>query len=394
MRCLRCGKENQEGARFCKHCGNNLLTGSGRRPGSRGDRTIDMSDPYDDLTLNKSGSYENMTYDRSDSYEGSDFSRRRPGDMPPPPPESYRADGRAEYLSDMPYTEEKSRPPKLLYALIGVISILILAVSGLFIWSNLHSGNDGADGQEAATASDLSEDGSSNETRAVPVETEPYSVIGREYYENANPDDPGMAYTNNSSPRFDLHKKKGDFEKVSFDGNRYTFAYPKFLFNRSIVQKDESGESYYLYYEDEKGNKQIPSLYVSCYDDPGDIMERTNNLFQQYADWCDTSIETPFISKALFVNDENITIADSRYRGRSAQTRNSNLWIILSNDGKRSHIWILEYPITQEWEEDYNPINYVIENTYRYCSFGGTEYQPRSFEEYEKNISKKKNKKK
>lgn len=388
MRCLRCGKENHARARFCIHCGNNLQAEEGRRFGSTKDQTIDMSGSYDDITINKSGSYESLTFDGTASYEEAGPKAEEPRDVPPPPPHPYRDDAGRDPHPVRPYTDEKSGTPVFLYAMIGIISILILALSGFLIWSNIHDGKD--DSVSATSRTKSAADESSTDALA---EAEPYSVIGKEYYTDSSPDNPGMAYTNNSSPRFDLHKKKGDFEKIKYDGDRYTFAYPKFLFNRSIVKKDDTGESYYLYYEDEKGNKQIPSLYVSCYDDPGDIMERTKNLFNQYAGWCDTEIEKPHCSDAPFKNDEGISIADARYWGRSAQTRASNIWIILSNDGSRSHVWILEYPILQEGDEKNIYIDYVIENTYRYCSFGGTGFQPRSFEEYQKGVQKEKKKK-
>lgn len=381
MICQKCGRENNGGARFCRYCGNNMLSHPkkgfrDRYPGSGDQSREDYKRVY-------SEDAPTVDFGREDEFRRS---------TPLLEPVRGGVDDRPYGERGVRYPEEENRsegPPRILYAMIGVLSILIIAVSGLFIWRVMHS----ASGGESGAAMDSGKVSGDDQVTAYQSDTSDSdsdqigeemlrSMIGEQEYADQAPDDPGMDYTDNEEAVFSLHNSPQDFQTVRIDEGRYEFAYPKYLFNKSIYTLDEKGERYYFYHESENGIKQVPSLYVISYDDPGDILDRTNNLYNYYAGWCETEEEKPHKPGKVFKNKQNISISDGRYRGRSSVTHQTKLFIVVSNDGKKSHIWILEYPQVAPGDPEESYIDYVVQNAYRYCTFGGTDYVPRTYEDF------------
>ena len=61
--------------------------------------------------------------------------------------------------------------------------------------------------------------------------------------------------------------------------------------------------------------------------------------------------------------------------------KKTGLYIIAANDGKRDYILKFTYP-DLDMTNDYNEIDYVVDCVYRFCSFSGGTYQPRSYQQF------------
>ena len=74
--------------------------------------------------------------------------------------------------------------------------------------------------------------------------------------------------------------------------------------------------------------------------------------------------------------------ADGMARGIVAGTYDDEgtcVYIVAANDGQKDYIMELYYPDSAP-EYDYDDVNYIIDCVYRYCSFAGGTYKPRSHE--------------
>ena len=86
------------------------------------------------------------------------------------------------------------------------------------------------------------------------------------------------------------------------------------------------------------------------------------------------------ISDCLSVDDQ--VGADGMARGIVAGTYDDDgtcVYIVAANDGQKDYIMELYYPDSAP-EYDYDDVNYIIDCVYRYCSFAGGTYKPRSHE--------------
>ena len=66
------------------------------------------------------------------------------------------------------------------------------------------------------------------------------------------------------------------------------------------------------------------------------------------------------------------------------------VYIVAANDGKKDYIMELYYPDSAP-DYDYDDANYIIDCVYRYCSFAGGSYKPRSSELFVKDDMGEKN---
>ena len=59
----------------------------------------------------------------------------------------------------------------------------------------------------------------------------------------------------------------------------------------------------------------------------------------------------------------------------------TGVYIIAANDGKKNYILKFTYP-DPDMKDDYNQIDYVVDCVYRYCSFSGGTYRPRTYQQF------------
>ena len=59
----------------------------------------------------------------------------------------------------------------------------------------------------------------------------------------------------------------------------------------------------------------------------------------------------------------------------------TGVYIIAANDGEKNYILKYTYP-DPDMKDDYNAIDYVVDCVYRYCSFSGGTYRPRTYQQF------------
>lgn len=162
--------------------------------------------------------------------------------------------------------------------------------------------------------------------------------------------------------------------KTSADGS-FSFAYPKYLFNTSNA--DNANNSYELSYVDDN-NDTILSLHIYTEENQGDVLTNVSNLYDYY------------ISQIMEVSYEHIPDkVDSRGMARALlggyqdKNKTKGVYIIAANDGKKNYIMEINFP-EPDYQNDYDEINYVVDCLYRACSFSGTSYKPRTFDQFKK----------
>ena len=160
------------------------------------------------------------------------------------------------------------------------------------------------------------------------------------------------------------------YQRDSADGS-FSFAYPKYVFNDADINEEENYYDYY--YEDDNGNRTIEMKFYSE-DDPGDAVQNAKELFYSISG-------EP--SEVLYqVEPKDQVGADGMARGIVAGTYDDEgtcVYIVAANDGQKDYIMELYYPDSAP-EYDYDDVNYIIDCVYRYCSFAGGTYKPRSHE--------------
>lgn len=180
-------------------------------------------------------------------------------------------------------------------------------------------------------------------------------------------------YTDNSDMNISACLTINDYcERTSSDGS-FRFAYPKYVFNGSDI--DEESNYYDYYYEDENGKRTMEMKFYTA-DNEGDAVENAKELFENIR-------YTP--NEILYkVEPKDEVNSDGMARGIVAGTygyddEDTCVYIIGANDGEKDYIMELYYPDSAP-EYDYDDVNYIVDCVYRYCSFAGGTYKPRSHE--------------
>lgn len=194
-----------------------------------------------------------------------------------------------------------------------------------------------------------------------------------EYSDDSEYEESEEPYTDNSDMNISDCLTIDDYcERSSADGS-FHFAYPKYVFNGSDI--DEESNYYDYYYEDENGNRTMEMKFYTE-DNPGDAAENAKELFENIS-------YTP--NEVLYkVEPKDEVNSDGMARGIVAGTYEYDdddtcVYIVGANDGEKNYIMELYYPDSAP-EYDYDDVNYIIDCVYRYCSFAGGSYKPRSYE--------------
>ena len=180
-----------------------------------------------------------------------------------------------------------------------------------------------------------------------------------------------LAYTDNSSMNVGACLSPEDYNTVTAKDDSFSFAYPKYLFNHSEV--NEEGTSYTFSY---KGNSASDSkeaeLSVYTQENEGDPLQNARELYSEvykkYFKMYPSRVDSSGMARTLI--------------GASADSsEKTGVYIIAANDGKRDYILKFTYP-DPDMTNDYNEIDYVVDCVYRFCSFSGGTYQPRSYQQF------------
>lgn len=151
----------------------------------------------------------------------------------------------------------------------------------------------------------------------------------------------------------------------------FSFGYPKYMFNYS--ESDEASNFYTLTYE---GGDEWLELNVYEEDNPGDPVANARKLYDKYVS---QSYATYFSKEPK--EADSTGMARALVGGLADASGTTGSYIIAANDGKKNYILEFYYP-DPDIQNDYDDINYVVDCVYRYCSFGGGSYRPRTYQQF------------
>lgn len=182
-----------------------------------------------------------------------------------------------------------------------------------------------------------------------------------------------LADTDNSSMNVDSCLNTDAYDTVIAEDGSFSFGYPKYLFNQSEVNKE--GTSYTLSYKEGNSSKTA-ELTVYTESNKGNALENAKQLYQRFSSQVNkmyfkmqpTRIDSSGMARALI----GASVDSSETMG---------VYIIAANDGEKNYILKFTYP-DPDMKDDYNEIDYVVDCVYRYCSFSGGTYRPRTYQQF------------
>ena len=184
-----------------------------------------------------------------------------------------------------------------------------------------------------------------------------------------------LAYTDNSSMNVGACLSPEDYNTVTAKDDSFSFAYPKYFFNHSEV--NEEGTSYTFSY---KGNSASDSneaeLSVYTQENEGDPLQNARELYQNFSSEVYKKYFKMYPSRV-----DSSGMARTLIGASADSSEKTGVYIIAANDGKRDYILKFTYP-DPDMTNDYNEIDYVVDCVYRFCSFSGGTYQPRSYQQF------------
>lgn len=179
------------------------------------------------------------------------------------------------------------------------------------------------------------------------------------------PNEYAMAYTDNEYPDESACLSPKDYEVYHGDG--FSFGYPKYLFNYGYADDAEG------YYELSYGSDYIMKVKVT--DKKANARKTAHKAYVKYMNKFDAT----YFDRDVKDVDSN-GMARALIGGYYSDTRHGQ-YVIIASDGSRKYELTFEYPETNVYD-NYKEINYVVDCVYRYCSFSGGTYKPRSWKKF------------
>lgn len=148
---------------------------------------------------------------------------------------------------------------------------------------------------------------------------------------------------------------------------------PKYVFNDYDI--DDVNNDYNFYYKDEDENiKMQMRVYTEEYE--GNPVEKARELYDNF---CSRATEVLYqIEPKDEIDGQGMarTIVAGKFDYEDADTC---VYYVGASDENRDYIMEFYYPDANP-EYDYDDVNYILDCVYRYCSFAGGTYKPRSYE--------------
>lgn len=182
-----------------------------------------------------------------------------------------------------------------------------------------------------------------------------------------------LADTDNSSMNIDACNSPEVYNTVTSQDGSFSFGYPKYLFNHSQVEK--SGTSYTLSYKENSGSADA-KLTVYTEDNQGNALENAKQLYRRFSS---SVYKTYFKMEPTRIDSKGMARALIGGSVNSSETK--GVYIIAANDGEKNYILKFTYP-DSDMDDNYNMIDYVVDCVYRYCSFSGGTYKPRTYQQF------------
>lgn len=181
-----------------------------------------------------------------------------------------------------------------------------------------------------------------------------------------------MPYTDNDSMNFSACLSPDAYEEIVSDDGELQFAYPKYLFNGSECNRETN--DYKFYYTN--GLEYETYLHYYEEDQTGDVLNNLQSLYKRFSG---------ILSENYFerVSEE----VDSKGMGRvllggyTDAANRQGVYIIAANNGRKNYIMEFYYP-DSNFQNLYKEENYVTDCLYRFCSYAGGTYKPRTYQQF------------
>lgn len=351
MKCRFCGTELSDDAKFCSRCGRKV------------EADLQYSDHMD------SNIPEDAYYRKIDDKEYAAI-KKKVKEEEKIKEEVERRNIAEERKNDNGRKGAKKKAKKK--ARISSIAYILLILVGGFalyktgIVDNIVSGVSGSSAGSQKTKQVTSEK-KSDKTEETAGKTAGQTEEKKQDYEEQVLD-----YTDNRNMDVESCLDPADYAVVTSQDGSFSFGYPKYLFDYSKV--NTSGTSYTLSYG--KGSSKKAELTVYTEENAGNALDNAKQLYRKYSS---------SVYKIYFKMQP--TRIDSEGMGRTLiggavdSSESEGIYIIAANDGEKNYILKFTYP-DPDMDYDYNEIDYVVDCVYRYCSFSGGTYKPRTYQQF------------
>lgn len=269
------------------------------------------------------------------------------------------------------YTEPQNEPKRSSKSWIIALACVIVVVVGIFGFQYLKS----EDKKEATATTENKTSAKTTEKKATENNAGEDVADAKDSTEKSQV----LSYTDNEDMDLSACTDSDDYQYLSSEDNSFEFAYPKYLFNRSYVNK--TGNQYTLEYanSDKADDYEIKAVISSQKAGSGNAVKSVQKLYKQK-------------KKSI----KNVTYAYPQggktpklYQGKSSMIVMGYLdsdktkceYVLLTSDGKKDYMMQINF-FDSDYKDEYKEINYVVDCMYRGCSFTNSTYQMRTFDQF------------
>lgn len=286
-------------------------------------------------------------------------------------------------LSKQEETETGRKPGgtgrKILKIILVIVLILTIAVIGVgaFYFIKIKNGTSGdrtTEAKETTQAAQTTQAETDDET------AEYATSSGIQKTQTKEPDGTTaqktekkpLSYIDNKSMNFHACLSSDAYEEITSADGEFSFAYPKYLFNGG--EYNDQINDYKLYYNNGTENEVYLHVYEKEQEGaPLDNIQLLKQSFSgiirtQYYEWKSEEVDSKGMARVLL-------------GGYTDDANTKGIYIIAANNGRKDYIMEFHYP-DSDYTNLYKEVNYVVDCLYRFSSFGGGTYKPRTYQQF------------
>ena len=263
------------------------------------------------------------------------------------------------------YTEPQNEPKRSSKSWIIALACVIVVVVGIFGFQYLKS----EDKKEATATTENKTSAKTTEKKATENNAGEDVADAKDSTEKSQV----LSYTDNEDMDLSACTDSDDYQYVSSEDNSFEFAYPKYLFNRSYVNK--TGNQYTLEYanSDKADDYEIKAVISSQKAGSGNAVKSVQKLYKQK-------------KKSI----KNVTYAYPQggktpklYQGKSSMIVMGYLdsdktkceYVLLTSDGKKDYMMQINF-FDSDYKDEYKEMTFtnnqrIMEMTEQYASKAG-----------------------
>lgn len=282
-----------------------------------------------------------------------------------------------KYGNDWNSEKKKSKANNTILAIVLGISCVLVVVIGLLFWQILKQNSNKPTASTSAPSTVQSapstaqkEEKQENKTESQTEDIEEQTTQAKAEVESTMKINT-LPNVDNTSINTSACLTPSSYNVLTSADSSFSFGYPKYMFNYSEV--DDANNSYLLSYE---GSSDWLELHVYEEDNPGDPVQNARKLYDKYIS---QSYDTYFLKEPKEADDTGMV--RGLIGGKADASGDTGSYIIAANDGKKNYILEFYFP-DPDLDNDYDDINYVVDCIYRYCSFSGGTYKPRTYQQF------------